>query len=527
MISYDGMDDFVLYPGQEAYTNMQVSQQEDQGNLYVRSQYGMDGQFAELAMSTYDTAASLAAFSAPTTLYDAPHFVVDAPPESLKHGTCRYTPPGSPSNSATHSFDHPPSTMSSTSGASVPSANSSAVGSPYSRAMHVASSREPWSEIGHGLGFGPGIVSHDAFYAGDYVTRGLEHEVIFAQDKLPSNFVGKSQEVSPSQASICSTPPSSSLSHSFHRTFTPVLALETSAAESGTRVGSIRKRVGSRTCSPRVDSPSDSGRPTDASMEQRAKRQRRSSPEHTEVFMSPLTPASATGPSAPAGRSSSMTPRSSPRKTPLVSAGAAKAKSSPVASPGHLLHGRPTPPPASPVVAHTRHFQTPFFSQSSGNFVAPLESSCWFSYTCSPFQNLIGLLHMLVLDRFHSLSSTIAVCRCDRGLTHPMCNRSITDPALPNARCGQRDDCAVCGRHARFPHPISDVPTSFASAVKLLCAKPKPTRLCEPESAQSVALPSREFFPPLPTSIDIPKAFYIFRAFAILAQQPTIEQLRD
>ena len=231
MTSNDSIDDFVLYPSQETYPDVQGHQETRHEDIYGGHQYTMDGQFIDLAMTTYDSYAPVAALSsAPAASYNAPQFIVDAPQDSLKHKSYRYTPPRSPSNSAAHSFDQPPSTMSSTSGASIQSANSSAVGSPYSRSIHIVPSQEPWTETGHGLGIGPGILSQESFYSSDYVTRSLEQEAIFAQEKFPSDFVGKSRKVSSSQGPMSSASLSSSLSDSFRHTFIPSLAVNNSFA---------------------------------------------------------------------------------------------------------------------------------------------------------------------------------------------------------------------------------------------------------------------------------------------------------
>lgn len=383
MISYDSIDDFVLYPGHEAYNDIMAQQQGRQENVYGNQQYTLDDQFVEMGMTTYDSYASVTApSSAPTAFYDAPQFVVDAPQETLKLGHYRYTPPGSPSNSASHSFDHPPSTMSSTSGASVRSANSSAVGSPYSRSTHTISSREPWTESGYGLGLGPSIVSQDSFCQSDFVSAGLEHEVLFAPEKLPSGFVGECTEVPSSQGLAQSAPFSSSISNNFRYPFPHTLAVNTSVAGSGGTPGIKLHEAKHHADHPMAWSSGESTRSTSASPSfSRSQPLAKSSPQNADVFRSPSTPASATSSFFSRARSPALVRGVESRRQSVVGAGIKKPTSSPKASPGRFPHGRPTPPPSSPSQVYAGQFQTPFFSQSSGNFIAPLESSCWFSYT--------------------------------------------------------------------------------------------------------------------------------------------------
>lgn len=419
MTLYDSIDDFVLFPSHETYPDVQGHQNTRHEDLYNGHQYTMDDQFIDLAMTTYDSCAPVAALSsAPATLYNAPQFIVDAPQDNFKYNSYRHTPPRSPSQSATHSFDHPPSTMSSTSGASIQSANSSAVGSPYSRSHHVVASQDHWAETGHGLGIGPSILSQDSFYPGDYVTRSLEHEVIFAQEKLPSDFVGKSPKVSSSQGPVGFASLSSSLSDSFRHTFVPSLAVNTSVSGSDTTIDTILQEVNSQVGTPGVDSSPDSAHPVFIPANLPLARARKASPSTSEVFMSPSTPASAT-PSRT--RSPAVAPRAVSRSQSVMDAGVKKVKSSPRPSPGRIPYGRPTPPPASPTLVSVGHFQTPFFSQSSGNFVAPLESSCWFSYAtlCNLF--LAYDLVSLTSNVYHPIACTI-----DRALTQSF----TTDPSL-------------------------------------------------------------------------------------------------
>jgi hypothetical protein len=90
-----------------------------------------------------------------------------------------------PSISASHSAEQYIPTGSATSGQSIASASSSAMGSPYSGTAHAF--QENWVNTNHGLGL-PAAVMNDIF-SQDYMGSTLDMEMPF-QEKFPDPFVG-------------------------------------------------------------------------------------------------------------------------------------------------------------------------------------------------------------------------------------------------------------------------------------------------------------------------------------------------
>ncbi|KAL9605810.1 MAG: hypothetical protein Q9179_000996 [Wetmoreana sp. 5 TL-2023] len=124
--------------------------------------------------------------------YNGTNFVVEALKEPAKALQKQYTPSGSASPSIPHSFDPPPSTISSASGASGQSTASSTAGSPYSLATHGLSGQDAWGEPNQGLGLAPEIIHGESFAQDSFPTCGFESEVGFHGRKYPDNFVDPS-----------------------------------------------------------------------------------------------------------------------------------------------------------------------------------------------------------------------------------------------------------------------------------------------------------------------------------------------
>ena len=226
--------------------------------------------------------------------------------------------------------------------ASGPSAASSTMGSPHSIHNHIAPASE-WPIHGLGLDSNPSIVGYDQFgHSNEYnfAPSGMEE---FALDfpAKPHGFVGECTNVSRSasrqQGSISSNPESlSSLS-----TFVPT---------------------------PRT---------MDLTTEHL-------SPVTTRSMASPLTPFSAVTRDSrdDCFRSPSLSTLS---HSPISSRRPSQAFNSYLASSSRTRDMRSSPISAvsqssftSESPSFATYHQTPFFSQSSGNFVAPLESSCRF-----------------------------------------------------------------------------------------------------------------------------------------------------
>lgn len=376
MLVKENLQDFVLFPHKRPQPDMLALESSRHQQSYGHH-FSMDPNIHDpypcLSLNSYDSFGSHASFSsAPGSYFDTPSFIVDAPPDMIKHEQYQQTPSGSPSIAPSRSTEHPPSTLSTASGQSVPSASSSAVGSPYSGAAHGVPYQDAWNEMNHGLGLVPTIVGNDSFVQ-DFVTSSMDSDIIFAHDKLPDHYVGEYANVSSLKSE--SIPFSASISQPAMCVSAPSLALSTSVEDSGMTIDTILDRANSAVTPPRPDSSPVSGRSNSTSPTIRGGQATRTSSKDQRGFRSPTTPASAT-PITHATYSPALTNR---RHSLAQVIGATPSRNSPPFSPRMARSSVPSPRPESPKQVYAGHFQNPFFAQSSGNFVPPLESSCWFS----------------------------------------------------------------------------------------------------------------------------------------------------
>ncbi|KAL8929592.1 MAG: hypothetical protein Q9172_000388 [Xanthocarpia lactea] len=121
--------------------------------------------------------------------YNTPNLGLDGRKDHTRSYQQRHTPSGSVSPSIPQSLEHPPSTLSSTSGASGQSTASSTVGSPYSLAAHSIPGQDAWAELNQGLGIAPDIVHNDGFPQDAFPSGVLENELCFQDGKFPDSFV--------------------------------------------------------------------------------------------------------------------------------------------------------------------------------------------------------------------------------------------------------------------------------------------------------------------------------------------------
>lgn len=375
---HDSHNDFILFPRAQ-YLDMLESKQDDSFDSLAYSTLEMHHRLSDLT-GTYDSYPSTAAFSNSSLNYyesGALNYAVGFSKENDRLNQPRFTPCGSPSPSISQSFDQPPSILSSTSGASAQSTASSAVGSPYPHDTSQVSGHDHWSESHQGLGIAPGISQHERFGTELFPLTDLSSEVVFDEDKYSSNsFVGESSKISSSSVSSHVTlVPASISSCPF-----PPLALDTAVV---TRIVAIDTNPEDRTSITGLTSPEsiNSTMSSPISFGNNGRLHRPIfSPPVQGVFKSPMTPASAMSPFT--GR---FTP--SPSSRPHERSGSYGVSSidlttkQPSSSCLQLAHSRARPdkPPSRQGHSHSNQFHSPFFSQSSGRFIAPLDSSCWFS----------------------------------------------------------------------------------------------------------------------------------------------------
>lgn len=242
---------------------------------------------------------------------------------------------------------------------SIASASSSNIGSPLSNHGALAPIPE-WAAAPHGLGVTPGIVDHQ----GDYHYPGSEYSFApggidaftptfeFAPPPKGPGFVGKSPQLSRSRLSSSSS--SLSLSGPLSLSLSRGSSMSSSAsactmvpARSSSGILALDTRLAQAASV--TASPHSSAASTMAS---------------SLVFASPAT---------------SLSSFSSP--TPPV-----------WCSPLRAAPDSPRPEPQAQQ-AHTPRLLPPFFSQSSGHFVPPLDSSCWF-----PLSEFSPRLRMWIAD---------------------------------------------------------------------------------------------------------------------------------
>ena len=391
---HDSISDFVLFPRDQSYMDMLDSRADDNfENLHFNAVSNMPHQFSDLPHATYDSYSSTSTFSTSnSSFYDTPNFLFEIPKESERLDQ-RYTPSGTPSPSASHTLDHPPSVLSSASGASAQSTASSAAGSPYSHATSNIPGQEHWTESHQGLGIVPGIVHNEGYGHEIFPITRIESDPGFDSDKFPNGFVGESKILSSSASmdrSISSLLSSRSAPQNFSPTFSsPPLVLDTSIVGQNVTIDTILSEVNCKIGTPSQMMSPGSGDSFQASPDSLKSIRVAHSPQHTKgFFKSPVTPASAKSP---------FTPRT---HSPFSSRHHDSRRDSTSPSPNRFHpYGRPAPTPNSQAQFHRHESQSPFFSQSSGRFIPPLESSCRFSST-TPLCFLLFHCFFLVLSLF-------------------------------------------------------------------------------------------------------------------------------
>ena len=316
--------DFTLYPYQEVWSNDQA---------YLPTSTYADQSY--LNATTFDSFQASQAYAPNSFVFDQ-SFQAKA---SLQPPSPGY----SPALSGSHSFDFQnPPILSSTSdsGASVQSTISSAMGSPSAQP-------QPSNEWSQQMGMLPGIVQSENM-AHDVFSTGFDLETIPVTDK---GCVGELTAVSSSQQ--LQSAPLLSLS-SFPTSFDLLREAGPFSHQYGAQNWSLPMQISTDVA--QMPTPNVASRARDAF---------ESVSPNDSVFKSPSTPASATSPvleRVMGKRKSSIALPASKRvrgSSPLNQT---------VSYHESDLPERPTAPAPT--------FTSPFFSQSSGNFVPPLELSC-------------------------------------------------------------------------------------------------------------------------------------------------------
>lgn len=341
-------NDFTLYPYQEVWNN---------DHIYLPTS------FAEptyINPTTFDSFQTQQAYAHP----GQDHFSFNAESHQLSKSHLQPQSPNySPSNSAQHSFDfqHPPILSStSDSGASVQSTISSAMGSP---STHPNPSND-WSHQ-HSMSLIPDIMHHDSVAQGMFPTSGFDLDTIPVTGK---GCVGELTNISSSQLPQTVSPFNLP---SFPSSFDLLQGTQPAGHESWSLSST---HVAPSNSLYHIPFPSTLAPHTlrGASIE--------ATSPNDSVFKSPATPASATSPvleRVKGTRRSSAAPQA-PRRV---------RGASPLAISMSYAESDVPPRPQAPPPT----FSSPFFSQSSGHFVLPLESSCP-SPLCAHFLSLFRLL---------------------------------------------------------------------------------------------------------------------------------------
>ncbi|KAL9604869.1 MAG: hypothetical protein Q9219_000317 [cf. Caloplaca sp. 3 TL-2023] len=194
-VVHENINDFVLFPRDQAYRDLFHASFDPDSigfECSARSSLAMQQPFPDRGTTSIDYSLSDSRYTfGPISHYSAPSLIIDGPKEQARRYQ-RYTPSASASPSISQSLDHPPSALSSTSGTSGHSANSSTAGSPYSLATHSLPTHETWGEPNQDLGITPNIFHNDGFAQEIFSGGSLDNDLRFHGGKLPDNFVDPS-----------------------------------------------------------------------------------------------------------------------------------------------------------------------------------------------------------------------------------------------------------------------------------------------------------------------------------------------
>lgn len=338
----------------------------------------MHDPFAPLNLESCGSFGSHPLFAqAPHSFFDTtPSFMVEAPQEMNKQA---FYPSASPSMSTTRSTEHPASTLSTASGPSLTSASSSAVGSPYSKATHGVAYQENWAPVTDAL-------------PQDFVASGMDPDMVFAQGKLPDTFVGEFQTIP------------SSLKPENGPVFSPVSPTVESFPMSPMSFNSPMEYLGqNKTIDSILAGAHAPTTPSPGATPAMSYHSEFSSPKtlhrgdsSPRVFKSPVTPSSAFSGNI-SMRSPSVPSRRRSRTYPAPVSGVKQEHDS-FFKPKKLSSRSVSSHFDFAEQPHAGPFQDSFFRQSSGNFVLPLESSCWFFLADTPCSHCSSFFFIMIPD---------------------------------------------------------------------------------------------------------------------------------
>lgn len=361
---HENIGDFVLFPRDHSYHSM--GSEEDIQSLN----------------SSYEPYPTMSNYP-PSAYYNSSHYPFES---SKSQERQRFTPAGSPSPSISQAFDHPSSTtLSSASGASVQSTASSAVGSPYAHATHNLPCQDQWTESHQGLGIAPGVVQNNDGFGQDMAQwHGMDDGLIYDSSKFQDSFVGESEKVLLSPVSPSCSISLSVSSCSAQQDFLPAFSLPAQSMASNQSgngrdltIDTILEEANSKIQSPPAISPVSTSSTMASPLITQVNRRSFSSPVAPSSFKAPTTPASAMSPFSP---NVAFPPRAQQQDShrPSVTTGRAR-KTSTSSLDRYSPYGHPIPAAENAERFSFIQSQSPFFGQSSGRFIPPLESSCWFS----------------------------------------------------------------------------------------------------------------------------------------------------
>lgn len=495
---YNGVSDFLCFPRDQSYSATLQSREDDgleemQNNQLPPGNMLRHRIFAGNTSTPFDSYHPAPAFSSgPSTYFGTQDMRYERRKGNIGPSLRRHTPSGSPSPSISHAFDHPPSNLSSTSGASAQSTASSADGSPYALATQ-------WPDPLHGLGIAPGTANGEAFSHDSFPPADSEND-LRSEDSNFAHYVGEYQEtVSPSfstcQSIASSVSPISASQNSVLAFPSPPLALDTTVNTTMyTRhitIDSILDEANSKTQKRmQLVSPVSAASPRLFLN----KHQMISYVEQTSSFKSPITPASAVSRfSSRAISSHSPSDHVCLRHSSASTDDAKAAEGSQCSASRPRLYSRPASPCFCQVQSHYGQSQNLFFGQSSGRFVALLESSCWFSLS-SPFsiqEKILSLISFSCFRPYEIWKLKANIYGFDRSLSHP---------AFRYARHSHHNRytlpwCKPCISE----RTSANFSTTITSSVGRVQSRLTSCRVCKISKWDGITVPAYSFLPAIPT----------------------------